>query len=142
MLAEFRLIGTGKLFLYLAIVAALLGLLPDFRHLGSPAGMLLLVFGICAQAGRSEARGLRHLTAVTATPPGLRRAALVVAGTAWAILLALPAALASWSIAPILLGAATGGAAALSAVVLAMISGSAFAPRMVLLILWYVYLST
>ncbi|MCY7271000.1 MAG: hypothetical protein LH485_02950 [Sphingomonas bacterium] len=141
-LAEFRLVGAGRLFLYLAIVAALLGVLPDFRHFGSPAGLLLLVFGLCAQAGRSEARGLRHLTATTATPPPLRRAALVVAGTAWAILLALPAALASWSLAPILLGAATGAAAGLVAVILAMISGSAFAARMVLLILWYVYLST
>ncbi len=142
LLAEFRLIGTGKLFLYLAIAAALLALLPDFRHLGSPAGLLLLVFSLTAHAGRSEARGLRHLTATTATPPPVRRAALVFAGTAWAILLSLPAALATWSIDPIVLGAATGGAAALIAGLLAMISGSGFAARMVLLILWYVYLST
>ena len=41
LLAEFRLIGAGTLFPYLAVIAALLGLLPDFRHIGSPAGLLL-----------------------------------------------------------------------------------------------------
>ena len=140
--AEFRLIGAGKLFVYLAIAAGLLGLLPDFRHIGSPAGLLLLIFGLCAHAGRSEARGLRHLTATTATPPALRRATLVVAGTAWAILLTIPAAVAGLSIDPIILGAATGAAAALVAMLLAIISGSGFAARMVLLIAWYAYLST
>ena len=142
LLAEFRLIGGGQVTLFLAFIAALFGLLPDFRHLGSPAGLLLLIFGLCAQAGRSEAPCLRHLTKTTATSPSLRRAALVVATTAWAVLLAIPAAIASLSIAPIFLGAVTGGGAALIAVILAAISGSAFAPRMVLLILWYLYLST
>lgn len=142
LLAEFRLIGAGKLFFYLASVAALAGLLSDFRHIGSPAGLLLLIFGLCAHAGRSEARGLCHLTATTATPPALRRASLVVAGTAWAILMSVPATVAGRSFDPILLGAATGGAAGLIAILLAMISGSGFAPRMVLLILWYFYLSS
>lgn len=142
LLAEFRLISGSRVTLFLAFIAALIGLLPDFRHLGSPAGLLLLIFGLCAQAGRSEASGLRHLTDTTATPALLRRAALVVAMTVWAVLLALPAAIANLSIAPIFLGAATGGSAALIAVILAAISGSAFAPRMVLLILWYLYLST
>lgn len=140
--AEFRLIGGGKLFFYLATVAALLGLLLDFRHIGSPAGLLLLVFGLCAHAGRSEARGLRQLTATTVTSPAVRRAALVIAGIAWALLMAIPATLATLSLEPLLLGAATGAIAALTAVFLATISGSSFAPRMVLLILWYGYLSS
>lgn len=141
LLAEFRLIGAGKAFLHLAIGAALLGLAPNFRHVGSPAGLLLLVFGLTSHAGRSEARGLRHLTATTFTPPALRRAALVVAGTAWTILLAVPAAIATVSIDPLLLGAATGAAAAMTAVILSMISGSGFAARLVLLMAWYAYIS-
>ena len=141
LLAEFRLIGAGKAFLYLAIGAALLGLIPNFRHVGSPAGLLLLIFGMCAQAGRSEARGLRHLTATTATPPALRRSALVLAGTAWAILLAVPATIATLSIDPLLLGAATGAATAITAVILSIISGSGFAARLVLLMAWYAYIS-
>lgn len=142
MLAEFRLVGAGRPFLVLAIIAALLGLLPDFRHIGSPAALLLLIFGLTAHAGRGEARGLRHLTATTATSPVLRRATLVIAGTAWATLMAIPATLTTWSIEPLALAAAAGSAAGVVAVTLAMISGSAFAPRMVLLIAWYAYLST
>lgn len=142
LLTEFRLIGAGKLFIYLAVIAALLGLLPDFRHIGSPAGLLLLVFGLSAHAGRSEARGLRQLTETTSTQPAMRRAALIAAGVAWALLLSIPAALAAWSLDPLLLATATGGAAAVIAVLLAMISGSGFAARMVLLILWYGYLSS
>lgn len=141
LLAEFRLIGAGKVFLILAIGAALLGLAPDFRHVGSPAGLLILVFGLTAHAGRSEARGLRHLTATTATPPALRRAALVLAGTAWTILLAVPAAIATISVDPLLLAAATGAAAAITAVILSMISGSGFAARLILLMAWYAYFS-
>jgi len=142
LLAEFRLIGAGKLFRYLAIIAALLGLLPDFRHIGSPAGLLLLVFGLSAHAGRSEARGLRQLIATTYTPPAMRRGALIAAGVAWALVMSLPAALANWSLDPIVLAGSTGAAAAVIAMLLAMISGSGFAARMVLLILWYVYLSS
>ncbi len=140
--SEFQLLGAGKIFLGLAIVAALLGLLPDFRHVGSPAGLLLVIFGLCAHAGRSEARGLRHLTATTATPPILRRATLVIAAAGWTLLLAVPAALTTLSVEPLMLGAATGGAAGLVAVALAALSGSGFAARMVLLIAWYAYLST
>ncbi len=142
LLAEFRLIGAGRLFLCLALIAALLGLLPDFRHIGSPAGLLLLVFGLSAHAGRSEARGLLHLTATTTASPILRRMALASAGVGWAILLSLPAALASWSADPIILSLGVGGAAAVIAVLLATITGSGFAARMVLLILWYGYLSS
>ena len=140
LLAEFRLIGAGKAFLYLAIGAALLGLAPNFRHVGSPAGLLLLVFALTAHVGWSEARGLQHLTITTATPPTVRRAAFVVAGTTWAILLAIPAAVATVSIDPLILAGATGGAAALAAMILASISGSGFAPRLVLLMAWYAYL--
>jgi hypothetical protein len=42
----------------------------------------------------------------------------------------------------LLLALAVGAAASIVAVVLATISRSAFAPRLVLLVLWYGYLST
>jgi hypothetical protein len=139
--AEFRLIGRGRAFRLLALAAAALGLFGDFRHIGSPAGLILLVFGLAAHAGRSEARGLLALTATALLPPMARRAAFVVAGAGWATLLALPAALVRLSPEPLLLGLATGTGAALIAIVLATASRSAFAPRLVLLILWYGYLS-
>lgn len=140
--SEFRLILPGRLYLTLAGIAAAAGLAGDYRHIGSAAALLVLIFGLTAHAGRSEARGLLALSRVTATPPLLRRAAFVAAGTGWAILLAVPAAAIGLSPQPLLLGFATGAAAALTATLLASFSGSGFAPRLVLLIAWYVYLST
>ncbi len=141
-LSEFRLIGAGRLFLLLAAAVALMGLGGDYRHMGSPAALLLLIFGLCAHAGRSEARGLLKLAATTALSPMMRRAAFVVAGTSWALLLAVPAAVARGSGEPLALALATGGAASIAAMVLAALTGSSFAPRVVLLIAWYVYLSS
>ena len=138
-LAEARLIGPSRLFVILAVAVALAGLAPDYRHVGSPAALLLLIFGLTAHAGRSEARGLRALTRLAALGPLSRRLAFIAAGLAWSILLALPAALAQASAAPLALAATIGGAAAVTAIGLATLSGSAFAPRIVLLIAWYVY---
>lgn len=139
---EFRLIGRGWTFKGLAAAAALAGLFGDFRHLGSPAGLLVLVFAVSAHAGRSEAKGLLALTATTRTSPLTRRACFFIAGTAWALILAVPRAVLDGSSAPLLLGAATGAATALLAVSLAWPTKSAFTSRMVLLILWYAYFSS
>lgn len=137
--SEFRLIAHGTAFPILAAAAGLLGLFDDYRHVGSPAALLLLVFALSSQAGRSEGRDLVRLTSTTSTPPAARRAAFVLAGTAWSLTLALPNAVATASPAPLLLAAATGGAAAAAASMLAAASRSAFAPRMLLLVAWYGY---
>ena len=139
---EFRLLGAGRLFLGAAAVVAILGLLPDYRHMGSPAALLLLLFRLSSHAGQREARGLGQLISATPTPPLLRRAALALAGVAWVVLLALPAALANRSVAPLVLAAWTGAATAVIAIGLATIARSGFAARLVLLIAWYGYLSS
>ncbi len=138
--AEFRLIGQGRLFLILAAVAAALGTIADYRQLGSPAAMLLMAFALSAHAGRSES--LRTLTNTLVTSPAIRRIGFVVAGTGWALLLALPGAVAHVSGQPLLLALATGTVASTIAIGLATVSRSAFAPRLVLLVLWYGYFST
>lgn len=140
--AEVRLIGAGRAFKLLAAVAALVGLIGDYRHMGSPAALLLLVFALSAHAGRSEARGLRALTVTAGYPPLARRAAFVVAGCAWALAMALPAALVHMSPVPLTLALVTGGVAAIVASLLATVSGSGVAARLVLLIAWYGYLSS
>ncbi len=140
--AEIRLIGAGRLFLILAIAAAAAGVAADYRHIGSPAALLLLIFALTAHAGRSEARGLVALTATLAQPPLARRAAFVIAGVGWGAALALPAVAAHLSLRPLLFGAVTAGIASLAAIGLAAISGSGFAARLVLLIAWYGYLSS
>lgn len=141
-LGEFRLIGAGRLFKLLAIIAAGAGMVGDYRHVGSPSEILLLVFGLVAHAGRSEAKGLLALTNTALLPPWVRRIAFVLAGLSWAILLALPAALVRISPDPLLLTAAVGTIAALVAIVLGTLSHSAFAARLVLLVAWYAYLSS
>jgi hypothetical protein len=140
--AEFLLIGRGRTFAVLAVTAAAAGLLGDVRHIGSPAGLLLLVFCLSGQAGWSEARQLLTLTLIAPISPLVRRGAFVIAGVSWSALMSLPAALVGLSFAPVLLGVATGGGASLVAMLLAAVSRSAFAPRMVLLVLWYGYFST
>jgi hypothetical protein len=140
--AEFRLIGRGAPYAVLALAAALLGLAPEYRHVGSPAALLLLVFALSTQAGRNEGRNLLQLTSTTSTPPLWRRAAFVVAGTAWSLLMALPSAAVGASPAPLLLASATGAGAAIAAACIAAFTRSAFAPRMLLLIAWYVYFAS
>jgi hypothetical protein len=140
--AEFRLIAAGRLFKLLAIAVAVYAATADFRHGSSAAGLLLLIFAMTAQAGRSEAKGLLALTATTATPPMLRRAAFLAAGTAWGLLLALPAVLQAPVDQVLMLGAGGGLAVALISMGLALLSRSAFAPRLLLLLVWYGYLSS
>ncbi|MGD9965063.1 MAG: hypothetical protein AB7T59_00935 [Hyphomonadaceae bacterium] len=140
--AEFRLIGSGRVFLLLAALSAVLaGMAPDFRHAASPAGLLLLVFALSAHAGRSEARGLLALTKVAALAPLARRAAFVAAGASWSVAMAAPALLRHPPMETLALASATGAGAALVAIVLATLTGSAFAARLVLLVLWYGYTS-
>lgn len=140
--AEFRLIGAGRAFLLLAAAAAASGAFLDFRHAASPAALLLLVFALSAHAGRSEARGLLALTKTTSFAPMVRRAAFVTAGSAWTTLLAVPALVRAPTLETLGLAAGSGALAAFTAIVIAAISGSAFAPRLVLLVLWYGYFSS
>ncbi len=140
--AEVRLIGTGKLFVLLAVGAAIAGMFGEYRHVGSPATLLLLVFSLSAHAGRSETRGLLNLTATAALSPWARRAAFIIAGLAWSLAMAVPAALISVSAMPLMLAGATGLIGVVVSIGLATVSGSGFAPRLVLLILWYGYFSS
>jgi len=141
--SEFRLIGSGRAFLLLAaLVAAITAVAPDFRHTGSTAALLLLLFALSAHAGRSEARGLVALTKVAPFAPMVRRAAFVVAGAAWTALLALPAMVRQPPLEVLPLASATGATAAMVAIVLSTLTGSSFAARLVLLVLWYGYASS
>lgn len=139
--AEFRLIGSGRMFLLLAAAIAVIAAFVDFRHAASPAALLLLLFAFSAHAGRSEARGLVALTKVAAFAPMARRAAFVVAGALWSTLLALPALARHEPLETLMLASATGAGAALVAIVLSTLTGSSFAARLVLLVLWYGYAS-
>jgi hypothetical protein len=71
----------------------------------------------------------------------VRRVAFVIAGSALALGFALPGLLhAAPSV--VLAAFVVGSAAAVIAMALAMLSGSAFAGRALLCIVWYVYLSS
>lgn len=141
-LAEFRLIGAGRVFKLLALVVAVAGVVGDYRHIGSPAAVLLLAFALSAHAGRSEARALLSLSATAMLPPLARRIAFVAGGLGWSVVLALPATAVRLEIAPMGLALATGAVASVIAIGLATVSRSGFAARIVLVILWYGYLSS
>ncbi len=143
--AEFRLIGSGHLWRAAAVLVAIAGTVVDYRYAASPAVLLLLIFGLTAQAARAEQPRLIHLTSTTMLGVWARRMAFVLAGTGWVVVIGLPAiarALVSGSAGPLLLALSTGAAAALVAAVLASVTRSAFAPRLMLLLAWYVWLST
>lgn len=133
LLAEARLIGSGRLMQLLAMCAGLTGIA------GLAAPLLWLAFALSSHAGRTESRGLRTLTLAAQLGPWTRRAAFVLAGTGWSILLAIPFAFATSDPAALLLAGGMGVIASTAAIALAAISGSGFAPRIVLLIAWYVY---
>ena len=123
MRAEFQLIGEGRVFIILAGLAAAIGALADYRQFGGPAAMLLLAFALSAHGGRSET--LRALTRTAALSPAVRRMAFVVAGTGWALLMALPGTITHLSVQPLLLALVTGAGAAGIAIGLAALSRSA-----------------
>ena len=139
--SEFRLIGSGRVFLVLAAAVAVISAFADFRHVASPAALLLLLFALSAHAGRSEARGLVALTKVAPFAPIMRRVAFVIAGALWTTLLALPGALPAVAMEVLPLAAASGAVAAAVAIALSTLTGSSFAARLVLLMLWYGYAS-
>ena len=93
-------------------------------------------------AMQSEARGLVSLTKVATHGPLLRRAAFVVAGVAWSVLFGLPALLHRPPLEVMTLAAGTGAVGAVIAIGLSALTGSAFAARLVLLTVWYAYLSS
>ena len=143
-IAEFRLIAQGRLWLLLALAVASISAFADFRTIASPAALLLLVFGLTAHAGQSEQPKLLALARTMSVSPVQRRLSFVLSGTAWSVLMALPAILvrASGGALEILwLSLGTGAAAASAAILLAVWTRSAFAPRLVLLVAWYMYLS-
>lgn len=141
---EFRLIGRGRIFHALALALALAGGLGNFVGAIAPAMVLLLIFAASAHAGRSEQAGWLALTRTMQAPPMARRAAFIVAGTAWAWLIALPAivrgALAG-NAEPLVLASAAGAIVAALAIVLGAWARSASAPRLILLIAWYAWIS-
>ncbi|MBK8544183.1 MAG: hypothetical protein IPL62_11930 [Caulobacteraceae bacterium] len=139
--SEFRLISSGRVFLILAAAVAVMSAFTEFRHAASPAALLLLLFALSAHAGRSEARGLVALTKVAPFAPMMRRVAFVIAGALWTTLLALPAAAPAVALDVLPLAAASGAIAATVAIVLSTLTGSSFAARLVLLVLWYGYAS-
>ena len=142
--SEMQLIAQGRLWLLLAAAAAASGLFADFRTVTSPAALLLLVFGLSAHAARSERSKLLALTATGRFAPMARRVAFVLAGIVWAVLIGAPAIVKAGmagNLLPLELSLVTGAVAALIAIVLGMMAKSAFAPRLVLLVLWYGYLN-
>jgi hypothetical protein len=139
--AESLLIGAGRVFMALALIVAVIAALADFRHVASPAALLLLAFAASAHAGRTEARGLLALTNTTATSPWTRRTAFIIAAAAWALALAAPTMLRTPTLDIATTAAATGAVVGFVAIAISSLTGSAFASRLILLVLWYGYVS-
>lgn len=142
--AEFRLIGTSRAWRLSALLIALASSVVDYRHVAGPAALLLLIFGMTSHIGRSEQPKLLALTSTMFCSLWERRSAFVLAAVGWVVAMGLPAiglGIARGSGEPLLLALATAGIAGVIAMCLGVATKSAFAPRLVLLIGWYVWLS-
>ncbi|MBX9617064.1 MAG: hypothetical protein K2X25_15840 [Caulobacteraceae bacterium] len=142
-IAEARLMAGSRKGLLAMAGVAVLGLFAPYAIAG-PAAMLLLVFVTTAHAGRSEQKGLLALTTTAALSPVARRIAFVLAGTVLALVMAAPAGargLMAGDPRILLEAAAVGAATAGTAILLGTLTRSATAPRLVLLIAWYMYLN-
>jgi hypothetical protein len=139
--SESRLI-IGSRFSHLCVILiALLGLFVDYRHVTSPLLLLLLLFGLTAQAAREETAGMLALTVTASFSPWRRRGAFIGAGLFLSVLLSLPALLTHANLRTFGLAAAIGIGAPLFTVALTVISRSAFAARMLLLLVWFGYIT-
>jgi hypothetical protein len=142
--AEFRLIAQGRLWLLLGLAVVAISGFADFRTIANPAALLLLVFGLTAHAGQSEQPKLLALVSTMALSPVQRRLAFVLAGTAWSVVLTVPAivkGVSTGTFEVLWLSLGTGATAATAAMLLGAWTRSSFAPRLVLLVAWYMYLS-
>ena len=141
MLSEARLIALRGWVPILLVGTAMLGLAEDYRRIGNPAMLLVLIFALTDYAGMVEARGFRSLARTFAIDPWKRRLAFVLAGAGIAVLTALPAAASALSAGPLVMALATGGIAGAATIGLAALSGSAVLPRITLLAAWYGWFS-
>jgi hypothetical protein len=139
--SEMRLIVGSRLALLCGILVALVGFFTDYRHVASPLLFLLLLFGLTAQAAREETIGILALTVTAPFSPWRRRAAFVTGGLLASLLLSLPALLIHPSLRILGLATAIGFGAALFTIALTVLSRSAFAARLLLLLVWYGYIS-
>jgi len=142
--AETRLIGGGRLTMLALLAIAVGGWFVPFSTGTGPAAMLVLLFAASAHAGQSEQGGLLALTRTAAISPWARRLAFVAACLVLAFV-ASAGGLARAGMAgetrPFIEAAAVGLGTGLTAIGLGALTRSATAPRLVLLIAWYMYLN-
>lgn len=138
---ELRLIFSGRLLLLLSAFVSVSGFLFDYASFESPALFLVLIFALTAQADKTERSGLRVLTSNTLIPPSLRQAAFCLVGPLLSIAISLPALLIHPDKRVLLLAMGLGFLTSLSTLTLTALSGSAFAPRLLLIVLWFAYAS-
>ena len=141
--AETRLIAGRKALLAFLLIAVG-GWFAPYSTGAGPAAMLVLLFATTAHAGRSEQKDLLALTRTGLESPMARRLAFVLAA-ALLTLLAGAGAIAQGVIAgqfrPLIEAAIVGAGTGFVAIALGAATRSATAPRLVLLVAWYMYLN-
>lgn len=136
---EARLLLGSNLQVWLLSATAFAAVVPLLRETALAAALLVSIFAFSNHAGRMEAVGYRSLTRTAAIDVWHQRGAYLVAGTTIAVLVSVPASLASLSIGPAFEVGTLGGMAACIAGISALLTKSAFVGRIVLLVAWYGY---
>jgi len=142
--AETRLIAGRKGLLAFLLIAVGGWFAPAYSTSVGPAAMLVLLFAATAHAGRSEQKGLLALTRTGLESPMARRLAFVLAATLLTLLAgggAIAQGLIAGQLRPLIEAAAIGAGTGFVAIGLGAATRSATAPRLVLLVAWYMYLN-
>lgn len=142
--SEMKLILKSKIWLIFLCAAAIIGAALPFRTVAGPAILLALIFPLTDASSRWQAKSLGQYLETLGTNNGLRTALLYVASVSIAIAAILPAVVRAVSVGEFqwLPHMAMIAFAAPALIIAAgRITRSAVAGRMIMLIIWYVYLS-
>ena len=135
----------SKVWFICLCITAIAGAVLPFRTMAGPAILLALIFPLTDESARWEARTTGHLLATMGAETMQRMVSLFIAGVLVAACVLFPAFLRALVVGDFQwlphMGAVAVGAPAI-AIVLGSITRSAVAGRLILLIIWYVFLSS
>lgn len=139
--AQMKIMYARKVYVALGACIAIVGIFASYRYVTSSLIALVQIFIVTTWAGTAESRGLGLLTSTTVANSAMRRLVFIAGGIVSTFIISIPALFVYPSIYN--LGIAVGVGVAITAVAIAvtMISRSAFAARLILLVVWYGYIS-
>jgi hypothetical protein len=143
MRSTFDIMLRSKFVIIAVVVIALAGVALPYRTIVSPVAALLLIIVSTAHVARFTPKGMQGIMTTLATPPLMRHLIDFSVIVGISIVMGIPAQLMSGLSlsSPLILATSMGVVIASISIGFGIITRSAFAGRLVLLIIWYIYIS-